>query len=43
MEYKTYSYDNPLEFTPNKKIVTIGESIEGTLQKEYGKKESVAS
>jgi uncharacterized protein YfaS (alpha-2-macroglobulin family) len=43
MEYKTYSYDNPLEFTPNKKIVTIGESIEGTLQKEYGKKESIAS
>jgi uncharacterized protein YfaS (alpha-2-macroglobulin family) len=43
MEYKTYSYDNPVEFIPKKKIVMTSEAIEWTLEKEYGKKEPIAS
>jgi hypothetical protein len=36
-QYKQYSYDNPIEFLPEKKILQPGEKIIGILAPQYGK------
>lgn len=35
-EYKSYAYDNPLLFTPVKRILKPGEKITGSLAPQYG-------
>lgn len=34
--YKTFAYDNPLDFTPTKKIIKPGEKITGSVKPHYG-------
>jgi uncharacterized protein YfaS (alpha-2-macroglobulin family) len=36
-QYKQYSYDNPIQFLPEKKILQPGEKIVGTFAPQYGK------
>lgn len=36
-QYKNFDATNPVTFVPKKKILTAGESLQGDIQREYGK------
>lgn len=42
-KYKSYSLENPLIFTPEKRIISQGEKVVGTLSPEYGKWDATLS